>query len=114
MLDNIIDRNLSTSLDKFTGIKGDEVKRGSLGFGEGSPLLDSAKVGILSASFVAALLGWLILRGKCRFCKAKISPEYPIVEAFTAGVFVLFFVLWFLIPDRAEWLRPISSGRCGI
>ncbi|HEY5948066.1 MAG TPA: AgmX/PglI C-terminal domain-containing protein [Kofleriaceae bacterium] len=36
VLDNIIDRNLSTSLDKFTGIKGDEVKRGSLGFGEGT------------------------------------------------------------------------------
>jgi hypothetical protein len=36
VLDNIIDRNLSTSLDKFTGIKGDEVKRGSLGFGTGT------------------------------------------------------------------------------
>ncbi len=36
VLDNIIDRNLSTSLDKFTGIKGDEVKRGSLGFGDGT------------------------------------------------------------------------------
>lgn len=36
VLDNIIDRNLSTSLDKFTGIKGDEIKRGSLGFGPGS------------------------------------------------------------------------------
>jgi hypothetical protein len=36
VLDNIIDRNLSTSLDKFTGIKGDEVKRGSLGFGPGT------------------------------------------------------------------------------
>jgi len=36
VLDNIIDRNLATSLDKFTGIKGDEVKRGSLGFGDGT------------------------------------------------------------------------------
>jgi outer membrane biosynthesis protein TonB len=36
VLDNIIDRNLTTSLDKFTGIKGDEVKRGSLGFGPGT------------------------------------------------------------------------------
>lgn len=36
VLDNIIDRNLSTSLDKFTGIKGDELKRGSLGFGDGT------------------------------------------------------------------------------
>lgn len=36
VLDNIIDRNLSTSLAKFTGIKGDEVRRGSLGFGPGT------------------------------------------------------------------------------
>ena len=35
---------------------------GTLGFGEGSPLLDSAKIGILVASFVAGLAGWLVLR----------------------------------------------------
>ncbi len=35
VLDNIIDRNLSTSLDKFNTIKGDTVKVGSLGFGDG-------------------------------------------------------------------------------
>jgi hypothetical protein len=35
VLDNIIDRNLSTSLDKFAGIKGDEFKRGDLGYGSG-------------------------------------------------------------------------------
>ena len=33
----------------------------SLAFGEGSPLLDSAKIGILGASAVAALLGWVLL-----------------------------------------------------
>ena len=26
------------------------------------------------------VLGWLILRGKCRHCRATISPRYPIVE----------------------------------
>ena len=36
VLDNIIDRNLETSLTKFNGIKGDEVKRGDLGFGAGT------------------------------------------------------------------------------
>lgn len=36
VLDNIIDRNLETSLSKFTGIKGDTVKRGDLGFGTGT------------------------------------------------------------------------------
>lgn len=35
VLDNIIDRNLATSLSKFTGIKGDTLARGSLGFGAG-------------------------------------------------------------------------------
>lgn len=35
VLDNIIDRNLATSLSKFTGIKGDALTRGSLGFGPG-------------------------------------------------------------------------------
>ena len=35
-LDNIADRNLATGLDKFNGIKGEEVKRGSLGFGPGT------------------------------------------------------------------------------
>lgn len=36
ILDNIIDRNLSTNLGKFTGIKGDTVRAGSIGFGPGS------------------------------------------------------------------------------
>lgn len=35
VLDNILDRNLSTSLGKFTGIKGDTLTKGSMGFGPG-------------------------------------------------------------------------------
>jgi outer membrane biosynthesis protein TonB len=36
VLDNIIDRNLATSLSKFNGIKGDTLTRGSMGFGPGT------------------------------------------------------------------------------
>jgi hypothetical protein len=36
VLDNIIDRNLATGLSKFSGIKGDEVKKGDIGFGTGT------------------------------------------------------------------------------
>jgi outer membrane biosynthesis protein TonB len=36
VLDNIIDRNLATSLSKFTGIQGDKPTRGSIGFGAGA------------------------------------------------------------------------------
>src|SRR5947209_6772980 len=30
------------------------------------------------------VLGWLLLRGRCRQCGMHISPRYPIVEALTA------------------------------
>jgi leader peptidase (prepilin peptidase) / N-methyltransferase len=35
------------------------------------------------------ILGWLLLRGKCRHCRTPISPRYPLIEAITAVIFVL-------------------------
>ena len=35
------------------------------------------------------VLGWLLLRGKCRDCGEPISPRYPIVEAVTGLSFAL-------------------------
>jgi leader peptidase (prepilin peptidase) / N-methyltransferase len=37
------------------------------------------------------VLSWLMLRGKCRSCHAKISAEYPIVESITGLVAALIF-----------------------
>jgi leader peptidase (prepilin peptidase)/N-methyltransferase len=34
------------------------------------------------------VLGWLLLRGRCRSCRAPISPRYPVVEAITAALAV--------------------------
>jgi leader peptidase (prepilin peptidase) / N-methyltransferase len=34
------------------------------------------------------VLGWLMLRGQCRSCRAPISARYPIVEALTAALAV--------------------------
>lgn len=39
------------------------------------------------------LFSWLILRGKCRNCKEKISPRYPIVEALNGIVYVITFTV---------------------
>jgi leader peptidase (prepilin peptidase)/N-methyltransferase len=48
------------------------------------------------------VLGWLMLRGRCRACKAKISWRYPLVEAVTgllcAGVVARYGA------DRDVWL----------
>ncbi len=56
------------------------------------------------------IFGWLFLRGRCRFCKSKISPEYPLVELFVALVFVAAFVVVYVIPDKAVWLDlPVGT-----
>ena len=34
------------------------------------------------------VLSWIVLRGRCRFCKARISLQYPLVEGTTAVLFV--------------------------
>src|SRR4051812_27044572 len=48
------------------------------------------------------VLGWLWLRGRCRACGAKISPQYPLVEALT-GLLCAACVLEFG-ADRDVWL----------
>ncbi len=40
------------------------------------------------------VLSWLVLRGKCSACGAKISPRYPLVELITAGLSALA-IAWF-------------------
>ena len=37
------------------------------------------------------LISYLILLGRCRFCKQKISPRYFLIEFITAGVFLIFY-----------------------
>jgi leader peptidase (prepilin peptidase) / N-methyltransferase len=34
------------------------------------------------------VFGWLLLRGRCRSCRASISPRYPIIEALTGALAV--------------------------
>src|SRR5690348_11924330 len=44
------------------------------------------------------VLSWIVLRGRCRNCKARISARYAVVELLTG---ILFVVAW-LVP-RTEW-----------
>jgi leader peptidase (prepilin peptidase)/N-methyltransferase len=46
----------------------------------------------LSALDNIPLLSWLVLRGRCRYCKTPISVQYPLVEALTALAAVV--VVW--------------------
>ena len=35
------------------------------------------------------VLSWAMLRGKCRYCKAPISPRYPVIELITGAGYLL-------------------------
>src|SRR3989338_8578506 len=45
----------------------------------------------LSWQDLIPLLSFVFLQGKCRYCRAKISWQYPLVELGTAAVFFLIF-----------------------
>lgn len=58
----------------------------------------------LSAADLVPVLSWLMLRGKCRYCKKPISPQYPLVELATAALFVASYIWWpeaFSNPQKA-------------
>ncbi len=56
------------------------------------------------------VLGWLMLRGRCRFCKSRISIEYPLVEFFVGALFAVFYLLWYLTPPDYR-LLGIAFGQ---
>lgn len=42
------------------------------------------------------ILSYLLLLGRCRHCRTRISLQYPLVESFTAGLFFI-----------TQWYRPV-------
>ncbi|WP_414754833.1 prepilin peptidase [Anabaena sp. CCY 9910] len=40
------------------------------------------------------VLGWIWLKGRCRYCKSQISLRYPVVEAVTGIIFLCVFLIF--------------------
>lgn len=40
------------------------------------------------------LVGWLVLRGRCRDCGAAISRRYPLIEGLTGALFLVAFIVY--------------------
>lgn len=52
------------------------------------------------------VIGWILLRGRCRFCRLRISPRYPLIE-FANG---LLFVLVFFCEVPTRWNGTIQDS----
>ena len=59
------------------------------------------------------LFSYLFLGGKCRYCKAKISPQYPIIEGLNGVMAVLCFLIPGFFPHTiqsvSDWVN-IGGG----
>lgn len=58
----------------------------------------------LKAWDLIPVFSWILLRGKCRYCGARVSARYPIVEGLTSLVFDL---LYFRFSISVEFLAAI-------
>ncbi len=45
------------------------------------------------------VFSWLFSGGKCRYCSAKISIRYPIIEIITAGLFSFIYLKFSITPE---------------
>jgi len=52
------------------------------------------------------IVGWLLLRGRCRHCRMWISPRYPCVELLNALLFMLLY--WCEIPGN--WAATVAQS----
>lgn len=62
----------------------------------------------IPAWFNIPLLSWLLLRGRCRNCRHRISVRYPLVEALTGAMFA--FAAWEFGPDGLLFGAMLFTG----
>jgi len=56
------------------------------------------------------VLGWLLLRGRCRSCRCRINVRYPLVEAGTSLLFVAVTIRFGLAPQLPAYLYLATVG----
>lgn len=65
------------------------------------------KLGLLD---LIPVLSWFVLRGKCQYCKKKISFQYPLIEILTGLSFVLSGIQTGLITNLNNYLLLNTSN----
>jgi len=56
------------------------------------------------------ILGWILLRGRCRHCETRISPQYVTMEVFVALLFTVLTIIFFQIHPTTPYWGEIAPG----
>ena len=50
------------------------------------------------------IVGWMLVRGRCRTCRSPVSPQYMLIEAFMAVLFLGLYVAYYMAgPNVPYW-----------
>ncbi len=64
---------------------------------------------VLSAGDLVPIASWLVLGGRCRTCKSKISSQYVLVEIFTAVLFLFVYLKNASILETSPLIFAVST-----
>ena len=67
---------------------------------------------VLSVSDLVPVFSWVMLGGKCRYCKKKISHQYPLIELSTSILFVVSYLFWPLSLNSIGNIIQFSNWLC--
>jgi len=56
------------------------------------------------------ILGWFMIRGKCRYCGDRVSPQYMVIEVLMALLFVGLYAAFYLPGSRTPWWGAIGGS----
>lgn len=63
---------------------------------------------ILSPLDLVPVFSWLFLRGKCRYCKTRISIRYPVIELATAVLMVSVYMVYGISAETILYIPAVS------
>jgi leader peptidase (prepilin peptidase)/N-methyltransferase len=55
------------------------------------------------------IIGWIMLRGKCRYCGVRISPQYMIIELLMAMIFLGLYLVLYAVSRHTPWWGQIGG-----
>ena len=56
------------------------------------------------------IVGWFIVRGKCRYCGVRISPQYMVIELLMALMFLGLYIVLFATPLSTPWWGQVGGA----